>query len=172
MSFSTFIHEIPGFVKEHQVWAPVIAGALAFGESFAILSLLIPATGILVALGALIGASDLAFIPIWIGASIGAALGDWISYWIGLKLENASRRIWPLSRYPQMIERGEAFFKRWGVWSIFIGRFFGPVRAVIPLIAGTFEMPWLQFQLANWSSAFVWAFVLLAPGAAVLKFLS
>jgi membrane protein DedA with SNARE-associated domain len=172
MSISTFIHEVPGFMKEHQAWAPLIAGALAFGESFAILSLLIPATGILIALGALIGVSDLPFVPIWIGASIGAALGDWISYWIGLKLEDSSRRVWPLSRYPQMIERGEVFFKRWGVWSIFIGRFFGPVRAVIPLIAGTFEMPWLSFQLANWTSAFVWAFALLAPGFAALKLFS
>ena len=172
MSISSFIHEIPAFVKEHQNWAPLIAAGLAFGESFAILSLIIPATSILVAVGALIGASDIPFVPIWIGASVGAALGDWISYWIGLKLEGAAHKVWPLSRYPQMVERGEEFFKRWGIWSIFIGRFFGPVRAVIPLIAGTFEMPWLQFQIANWSSAFVWAFVLLAPGFAAWKFFS
>jgi len=172
MSLSWFVHEIPAFVKEHQVWAPLIAGGLAFGESFAILSLIIPATSILVAIGALIGASDIPFIPIWLGASIGAALGDWISYWIGLKLEGAAHKVWPLSRYPQMVERGEEFFKRWGIWSIFIGRFFGPVRAVIPLIAGTFEMPWLQFQIANWTSAFVWAFALLAPGFAAWKLFS
>jgi membrane protein DedA with SNARE-associated domain len=172
MSLSTLVHEIPAYVKEHQSWAPLIVGALAFGESFAILSLIIPATGILVAVGVLIAASDIPFIPIWVGAAIGAALGDWISYWIGLKLEDASHRVWPLSRYPHLIAHGEAFFKRWGVWSIFIGRFFGPVRAVIPLIAGTFEMPFVSFQIANWTSAFVWAFALLAPGFAALKFFS
>jgi membrane protein DedA with SNARE-associated domain len=172
MSLGAYVHEIPNFIKEHQAWAPLIAGGLAFGESLAIVSLIIPATAILVALGALIGASEIAFIPIWIGAAVGAALGDWLSYWVGLKLENTARSIWPLSRYPQIIERGEAFFKRWGVWSIFIGRFFGPVRAIIPFVAGTFEMPWLSFQLANWTSAFVWAFALLAPGFAALKFFS
>jgi membrane protein DedA with SNARE-associated domain len=172
MSFSAFIQEIPAFVKEHQAWAPLIAGSLAFGESFAVVSLVIPATGILIALGALIAASDVPFIPIWVGAAVGAALGDWISYWIGFKLEDASRRVWPLSRYPHMVERGEQFFKRWGIWSIFIGRFFGPVRAVVPLIAGTFEMPWWEFQIANWTSAFVWAFALLVPGFAALKLLS
>jgi len=172
MHLSDIIQSILDFVKVHEAWAPVIAGALAFGESFAILSLLIPATGALIGMGALIGASDVAFIPIWIAASVGAALGDWISYWIGWKLEDAAHHVWPLSRYPKMINRGEMFFKRYGIWSIFIGRFFGPVRAVIPLIAGTFEMPSLQFQLANWSSAFVWAFALLAPGFAALKFLS
>jgi membrane protein DedA with SNARE-associated domain len=172
MSLSTFAHEVTDFVKEHQAWAPLIAGALAFGESFAIVSLLIPATGALIGVGLLIAASDIPFVPIWIGAAVGAALGDWISYWIGLKLENAAHRVWPLSRYPHMIERGEEFFKRWGIWSIFIGRFFGPVRAVIPLIAGTFEMPFVAFQIANWTSAFLWAFLLLAPGFAALKYLS
>jgi membrane protein DedA with SNARE-associated domain len=171
MSLHELVQQTLEFVKEHQAWAPLIAGVLAFGESFAIISLLIPATVALIGVGALIGASNIPFIPVWIGASIGAALGDWISYWIGLKLENAVRHIWPLSRYPQMIERGEVFFKRFGTWSIFLGRFFGPVRAVIPLIAGMFEMPFVPFQIANWVSAFVWAFALLAPGFTVLQYL-
>lgn len=172
MSIGAFINEIPNFVKEHQAWAPLIAGALSFGESLAIVSLIIPATAILVALGALVGASEIALLPVWIGAAVGAALGDWLSYWVGFKLGHAVHKVWPLSQFPQVVERGEAFFKRWGIWSIFIGRFFGPVRAIIPLIAGTFEMPWLQFQIANWTSAFVWAFVLLAPAFAALKYFS
>jgi membrane protein DedA with SNARE-associated domain len=171
MSLYELVQQIIDFVKVHQAWAPLIAGVLAFGESFAIISLIIPATVALIGVGALIGASNIPFIPVWIGASIGAALGDWISYWIGLKLENAVHHIWPLSRYPQMIARGEVFFKRFGTWSIFLGRFFGPVRAVIPLVAGMFEMPFVPFQIANWVSAFVWAFALLAPGFTVLQYL-
>jgi len=171
MSLHELVQQILDFVREHQAWAPLIAGLLAFGESFAILSLLIPATVALIGVGAIIGASNAAFIPVWIGASVGAALGDWISYWIGLKIENAAHKVWPLSRYPQMIQRGETFFKQYGTWSIFLGRFFGPVRAVIPLIAGMFEMPFVPFQVANWVSAFVWAFALLYPGFTVLKYL-
>jgi membrane protein DedA with SNARE-associated domain len=45
-----------------------------------------------------------------------------------------------------------------------IGRFSGPLRATVPLAAGIFEMPWLEFQIANVLSAFLWAGVLLAPG--------
>lgn len=172
MSLNAPVHEVLDFVKEHQAWAPAIAGLLAFGESFAIISLLIPATVALLGIGALIGASNIDFWPVWIAAALGAAFGDWISYWIGLKLENTAHNVWPLSRFPGMIERGEHFFKRWGVWSIFIGRFFGPVRAVIPLVAGMFEMPLIPFQIANFTSAFLWAFLLLAPGFAVLKYFS
>jgi len=48
-----------------------------------------------------------------------------------------------------------------------IGRFFGPLRASVPLAAGIFSMPYWQFQIANFSSAFLWAGVLLSIGDVV-----
>ena len=48
--------------------------------------------------------------------------------------------------------------------AIFIGRFFGPLRASVPLVAGIFAMPYWRFQFANFTSAFVWAAVLLLLG--------
>ncbi len=157
-------HQITEFARAHEVWAAPIVFLLAFGESLAFISLLIPAWAALVGIGALIMAGDLNFWPIWIAASLGAALGDWLSYWIGLKLEYTVQHHWPLSRHPDLIPKGEAFVKKWGVAGIFIGRFFGPLRASVPLIAGIFEMPFWRFQLANFSSAFVWAAVLLTLG--------
>ena len=102
-------------------------------------------------------------------AALGAACGDWLSYWIGLKLEYRVQHIWPLSRHPELIPRGEIFMKKWGIAGIFIGRFFGPLRAVVPLIAGIFEMPYWRFQLANFSSAIVWAAVLMMLGGGISK---
>lgn len=166
-----FGQQILDFVKAHQGWAPVIVFLLAFGESLAVIGLFVPATFALVGIGALIGTTNIEFWSVWLSAAVGAALGDWVSYFVGFKLENTAKHVWPLSRYPDLYDRGERFFRRWGVWSIFLGRFFGPVRAIVPLVAGVFEMPRLLFQLANWSSAMVWAFVLLAPGFAALKVL-
>ena len=161
------IDQMIAFARDNAAWAPPIMFVLAFGESLAFISLLIPAWGALVALGALVGPSGISFWPVWVAASLGAALGDWLSYWIGLKLEYRVQHIWPLSRHPDMIPRGEAFVKKWGAPGIFIGRFFGPLRAVVPLIAGIFEMPFWRFQMANFSSAFVWAAVLLTLGDGV-----
>lgn len=163
--------QIVEFVKTHQAWTPVIVFLLAFGESLAVVGFFVPATVALVGIGALVGAAGTEFWIIWAAAALGASLGDWVSYIIGFKLENTAKHVWPLSRYPDLYDRGERFFRRWGVWSVFLGRFFGPVRAIVPLIAGVFEMPMLQFQLANISSAMVWAFVLLAPGFATLELL-
>jgi len=159
-----FAHAMADFVREHQAWAAPMVLVLAFGESLAFISLLIPAWGALVAIGALIGASGISFWPIWIAGGIGAALGDWVSYWFGYRYKEQVAQIWPLSRYPEILPRGEAFVKKWGVPSIFIGRFFGPLRASVPLAAGIFEMPYLQFQIANFVSAMIWAAALLVSG--------
>ena len=164
-----YVDQIIAFARDNAAWAPAIMFALAFGESLAFISLLIPAWGALVALGALIGSSGIDFVPVWVAASLGAALGDWLSYWIGLKLEYRVQHIWPLSRHPDLIPRGERFMKTWGVAGIFIGRFFGPLRASVPLIAGIFEMPFWRFQIANVLSAFVWAAVLLTLGDGISK---
>ena len=72
--------------------------------------------------------------------------------------------MWPLSQHPNVIPAGEAFIKKWGAYAIFIGRFSGPLRASVPLVAGVFAMPYWRFQFANFSSAFVWAAVLLTLG--------
>jgi membrane protein DedA with SNARE-associated domain len=48
---------------------------------------------------------------------------------------------------------------------VFGGRFVGPLRAAVPLAAGACQMPQARFQLANWTSAPIWAAVTLAPGA-------
>ena len=164
MSLSAYVQDITTFVHDHREWAAPVVFVLAFGESLAFISLLLPAWAALVAIGALVGSNGLSFWPVWIAGSLGAALGDWLSYWIGRKLEYSVQHIWPLSRHPDLIPRGETFVKKWGIPGIFIGRFFGPLRASVPLVAGIFEMPYWRFQLANFSSAFVWAAVLLTLG--------
>jgi len=164
MSFESFGQDLVAFVRTHEAWAAPIVFALAFAESLAFISLLIPAWAALVGIGALIGVTGIDFLSVWIAGSIGAALGDWLSYWIGLKLERRVYHIWPLSRHPEMIPKGEAFVAKWGMAGIVIGRFFGPLRAAVPLAAGIFAMPIWRFQIANFSSAFLWAFVLLKLG--------
>jgi len=162
-------HQVVEFVHLHEAWAAPIVFALAFGESLAFISLLIPAWGVLVAIGYLIGPSGINFWPVWIAGSLGAACGDWLSYWVGLKAGPSVGKMWPLSRHPDLLPRGERFMDRWGILGIFIGRFSGPLRASVPLIAGILAMSYWRFQVANFTSAFVWAAVLLTLGDVVAK---
>lgn len=152
------------FVKAHQSWAIAVMFVTAFGESFAFLSLLFPGTALLIAAGALMKSGALPYLPVVLGAVAGAALGDWISYWIGRRFGGAVVRLWPFTRYPELLPSGIRFFKRHGGKSVFIGRFLGPIRAVIPLAAGMMRMPSGRFWFANLASALVWAPMLLFAG--------
>jgi len=62
---------------------------------------------------------------------------------------------------------GIRFFARHGGKSVFIGRFLGPMRAVVPLVAGVMRMHRGRFWFANVTSALVWAPMLLFAGDAV-----
>jgi len=169
-TLQAYADQVVDFVRTHHVWAAPIVFVLAFGESLAFISLFLPAWAALIGIGTLIMAGGLDFWSIWVAASIGAAMGDWLSYWIGQKLEFAVQNIWPLSRHPDLIPKGEAFLKRWGALAIVIGRFFGPLRASVPLVAGMFHMPFWRFQIANFASAFLWAGMLLTLGDFISKF--
>jgi membrane protein DedA with SNARE-associated domain len=155
------------FIKAHQSWAIAIMFITAFGESFAFLSLLFPGTTLLIAAGTLVKSGTLPFLPVMVGAILGAVLGDSMSYWIGRRFGGGIARLWPFSRNPKLLPSGIQFFERHGGKSVFIGRFFGPIRAVIPLAAGIMRMPRGRFWIANIVSALVWAPMLLLVGDAV-----
>ena len=92
-------------------------------------------------------------------------LGDWVSYSIGHHYKEHALAIWPISRFPEQMEKALAFFRRWGIWAIFIGRFTGPLRATVPIVAGISQMTFWPFQISNVSSALLWSAVLIALGA-------
>jgi membrane protein DedA with SNARE-associated domain len=170
-SLEPYAHATIEFVRLHEAWAAPIVFALAFAESLVFFSLLVPAWAALVGIGGLIGLTGIDFWSIWVAGAIGAACGDWLSYWVGHTFKSSIAAMWPLKSHPDLLPRGERFVQRWGVAAIFIGRFFGPLRASVPLVAGILLMPWWPFQIANFVSAFVWAAVLLAPGTLGFKFL-
>jgi membrane protein DedA with SNARE-associated domain len=152
------------FIAAHGHWAAAIIFVAAFGESFAFLSLLFPGTTLLIAVGTLMSGGTLTYAPVLFAAVLGATLGDSISYWIGRRFGGGITTLWPFSRNPELLPSGMGFFARHGGKSVFIGRFFGPMRAVIPLAAGVMQMPRGWFLFANVTSALVWAPMLLFTG--------
>jgi len=155
------------FIKAHSDWAALVMFITAFGESFVFVSLLFPGTTVLIAAGTLRSDGTLPYVPILLGAVLGAVLGDSISYWLGRNFGGGIARVWPFSHHPELLSRGILFFEHHGGKSVFIGRFFGPVRAAIPLAAGIMQMPRGRFWFANVTSALVWAPMLLFVGDAV-----
>ncbi|MGL4637718.1 MAG: DedA family protein [Beijerinckiaceae bacterium] len=163
--FGGYIDSIMAFVRLNQVWLAPTVFVLALLESIAFVSLLVPSTAILGALGLVIGAGHLPFWPAFLAAVAGAIVGDWFSYEIGRRYKNEVKTMWPLNKQPELFDRGEAFFQKYGAPGYFAGRFVGPLRAVFPLICGITGMRFLIFQATNVLSAIAWAAVYLGLGA-------
>lgn len=165
MDISGFFDEALRLIEAHRAWAGLIYGLMAFGESLVIVGVLVPATGLMMATGALVGAGTVPFLDVWIGGAIGAALGDTVSYWVGRKLGPGIDRLWPFSRHPETLAAARNVFAHWGWAAVVVGRFIGPLRASVPTVAGLTAMPPFVFQIANVGSAIVWIPVLIFPGS-------
>jgi membrane protein DedA with SNARE-associated domain len=164
MTLAALVDAAIAYSREHQAWVPALVFVLGLLESLAFLSILVPSSVILLSIASLFGAAGLRFEPLVIAGGLGASLGYAISYWLGLYFQGDILKLWPFSRHPAMVERAERFFRRFGVLSVFLGHFFGPVRAVIPVLAGSAKMGALPFQIANVPSGFLWAGLVMAPG--------
>jgi membrane protein DedA with SNARE-associated domain len=159
------------FVRTHEHWAAPVVFVLAFFESFAFVSLVVPATVVLFGISGLLGAAGIEFWPVYTAAVLGAFAGDWLAFELALYFKQGITNLWPISKHPELLRRGFYLFGKWGIIIVFIGRFFGPLRAAVPLVAGIMEMPRLKFQLANFGSAVIWAAGILAPGALGMRWL-
>lgn len=160
------IQGLVAWVGENPHWTGLIVFFVALAESLAIVGMVVPGVVMMFAAGALIGAGAVEFWPMYWFAVAGAVLGDGLSFWLGHRLRGRVEGLWPFNRHPESLERGIAFFDRYGGKSVAFGRFFGPVRAVIPLVAGMLSMPPWRFVAANVLSALAWAVAYLVPGVA------
>jgi membrane protein DedA with SNARE-associated domain len=158
------IPKITTLITQYGPWAGPIVGFLAFGESLAVIGVLIPATAVLFAVGGLMGAGVLEPLPMLFWAIGGAILGDWLSYAVGRKIGPRAYRSWPLNRHRPGVARARVFFRKYGFSTVFLGRFLGPLRATVPVVAGVMEMNRRRFQVANILSAAIWVPAIFAPG--------
>jgi undecaprenyl-diphosphatase len=134
-------------------WAVLLFSLL---ESLAFVGVVVPGALFVVFAGSLAakGYFDIGDL-VWF-ASAGAVLGDGISFRMGkgghIRFREENRIFKPV-----LLEKGKEFFARHGGKSIFLGRFVGLIRAVIPFVAGMSGMEARRFYPWNVASAIVWA---------------
>ena len=145
-------------------WILLSIGLIAFVESLAIAGIVIPGVAFLFGVAVVAGATEISMSLSLISAAIGAISGDVISFLIGKHYQDNIRHMWPVSKYPDAVKKGEQFFSKWGIYSVVIGRFVGPIRPVLPMVAGIMNMPKRKFISVNILSAMAWAPVYILPG--------
>lgn len=159
-----FIHDAGAFIARHSAWAGPLLGLMTFGESLALIGAFVPATALLAATGALVATGVLPLGPVLFWGCVGAILGEALSYHLGRRAGPAVWRHRRLRSQRKSVVRARLYFRRYGAASIFLGRFLGPIQAVVPLTAGATGMGIGRFHTANVISALVWTPAMLAPG--------
>lgn len=164
LPMDAILQSLAEFIARHSGWAGLVLGVITLLESLVLVGAFIPATALMVMAGGLIAAGVLDPVQVVLWCVAGAVIGDAVSFELGRRLGPRALRHPMFVSHRRKIARTRLFNRRYGPASIFIGRFFGPLRAFVPLVAGLLQMRRRTFQVANVLSAVVWVLAILAPG--------
>ncbi|WP_029891706.1 VTT domain-containing protein [Polycyclovorans algicola] len=152
------------WTEAHPGWALLVLYLAALLDAVFMIGVFVPAGLVLFSVGALVA---LDVLPLWttiVVAAAGGVSGDSISFWVGHRFGR------PLFDHPWMqrrrkiIERAQTFFDQHGGKGIFLARFLGPLRAILPTVAGASGMRWGLFLAADTVAALGWAIAFILPG--------
>lgn len=155
---------ILNFLRDHPHWSHVLIFLIAFSESLPLIGTIVPGSITMTLVGVLIGSDALPMISSFLIASIGAFAGDCAGFGFGFYYNERLRTMWPFKKHPKWLEMGESFFRSHGGKSIILGRFIGPARSTVPLVAGLLQLSWPRFIIAAIPSAVFWAVMYMMPG--------
>ena len=151
------------FLTNNPEWINWAAFTLVFLESLIIVGLFTPATLIVPGIGALAASVGIGPLEIFIYATLGMIFGDSISYLLGKLIGNKVISWFPEEQKPY-VERARVFIKKYGILSVALGRFVGPLRCLVPLTAGTLGMKSKLFFPVEFLSAPAWTAVYVLTG--------
>jgi membrane protein DedA with SNARE-associated domain len=153
------------YVEAHPYLAYAIVFLAALLEAVPVLGSFVPGSSTIIAISAFVAAGELALSGVMASAILGAALGDGTAFLIGHRYQRRILAMWPLSLYPTVIARSEAFFQTRGALAVLFARFVPPVRAFVPVTAGALTMPPARFFAVNIPAIALWAGAHILPGA-------
>lgn len=156
----SWVETFIAFIERNQDWLPVIMVIFAAAETTAFLSILIPSTAVLVAVGALAATGAVDFLPLWIGATLGALIGSTFSYWLGWRFGPAILEMPFLKKNAEAVAKAQTAFAKYGPVTIIIGHFMTVFRPVVFLLAGLSGMTFVRFAFWNTLGCVAWAFLI------------
>ena len=162
--FIDYLQPFTAWLHAHPQWAILMTFLVSFSESLAIIGSIVPGSVTMTAVGILAGRGVMRIDLTFLAATLGAIAGDSSSYALGYVFRDRLENIWPFKKHPRWLAAGRDYFEQHGASSVLIGRFIGPMRSIIPVIAGMMHMNQWRFLLVNVLSALAWSMLYVAPG--------
>ena len=159
-----WLDSVTGWLTVNPQWLAAAVFIVAFVECLAIAGLIVPGTVLLFAVAVLAGSGALSLSETLLLGFVAGVLGDIVSYLVGRHFHQNIRRLPGLRHHPEWIAGAEAYFQRYGIASLLVGRFIGPLRPMLPMVAGMFDMPFPRFAAVSLLAAAGWSVAYLLPG--------
>lgn len=148
----------------HPQWLGLAVFLLACGECLALVGIIVPGALLLFAVAVLAGGGALSLGETLLLAFCGGLLGDALSYAFGRRFGPQIRRLPLLRSHPEWLTSAENYMQRYGSSSLLIGRFIGPLRPMLPMVAGMLNMPLPRFFAISVLAGSGWSIAYLLPG--------
>ncbi len=161
---SQWLDTLTQWLAAHPQWLGLALLAVACMECLAVVGLLVPGTVLIFAIAVLAGSGVLSLGETLVLGFIGGLTGDLLSYALGRRYHQGIRSLRGLRDHPEWLLRAEHYFQRYGVASLLVGRFIGPLRPMLPMTAGMLDMPFGRFLLVSLCAAAGWSMAYLLPG--------
>lgn len=161
---SAWLDSLTGWLTTHPEWLGLAIFLIACIECLAVLGIIVPGTVLMFAVAAMAGSGALTLGETLLLGYAGGLLGDAISYTLGRHFHQGIRRLPVLRHHPEWLIGAEVYFQRYGIVSLLVGRYIGPLRPMLPMIAGMLDMPLPRFTLVSLLAAAGWAVAYLLPG--------
>ncbi|MBV8044977.1 DedA family protein [Pluralibacter sp.] len=152
------------FITQSVMYSLIAVALVAFLESLALVGLILPGTVMMAGLGALIGSGDVNFWQAWLAGMTGCLMGDWISFWLGWRFKKPLHRLSFMKKNKALLDKTEHALHQHSMVTILIGRFVGPTRPLVPMVAGMLSLPVMKFVLPNIIGCLLWPPVYFLPG--------
>ncbi|NBA97490.1 bifunctional DedA family/phosphatase PAP2 family protein [Pseudomonas sp. R5(2019)] len=159
-----WLDSMTGWLTVNPQWLGVAIFVVACIECLAIAGIVVPGTVLLFAVAVLAGSGALSLGETLLLGYLGGMLGDAVSYFLGRRFHQNIRRLPLLRHHPEWIGSAEAYFQRYGIASLLVGRFIGPLRPMLPMVAGMFDMPVPRFIGVSLIAGAGWSVAYLLPG--------
>jgi membrane protein DedA with SNARE-associated domain len=133
----------------------------------------IPSEVILTFGGFVTTTSDLTITGVVIASTLGSVIGAMALYGLGLlldveRMEKIVDRWGHILRLTKKdIHKADAWFDKYGYWSVFLCRFVPLIRSLISIPAGMSNMKFVPFLIFTSAGTFIWNIVLVNLGAKV-----
>ncbi|OCT34575.1 bifunctional DedA family/phosphatase PAP2 family protein [Pseudomonas putida] len=161
---SQWLDSLTSWLSANPQWLGLAIFLIACIECLAIAGIIVPGTVLLFAVAVLAGSGTFSLGETLLLGFLGGMLGDAMSYAIGKYFHQNIRRLPLLRHHPEWIGSAETYFQRYGIASLLVGRFIGPLRPMLPMVAGMFDMPLPRFIAVSLVAGAGWSVAYLLPG--------